>query len=794
MVDFVGRFREFAALDSLLDRAAAGSGGVLVVAGPVGSGRTTLVEVVAKQAQDRGFEVCRGTPVGGHSGGRLWAQLLRDAGAPDELATRLLTEPTWLDVDAAASALCSGPRRLIVVDDVDLGGPVAVEVLTALAARAAAGPTAVVATSGTSLGVGDEAWLGPLSLAEIGTLTGEVRPDVRHALWVASRGLPGPARTLASTLPSGAAGDPVVRLALGTFPAEGFLDIDTGQVRLLETALPRAADDATRARLLARLAYALLGEAAATERRRTLVHDALSVARRCGDAAVLAEVLDARLHALWDPAGAEDRLSAAEEIVDLARGSADLERERRGLFWRFVALMELGRVGEAEAALAAFDRESAAAGAEADRVMVVARHAMLAAMRGRFDDAQQLAEQVAERGGRARLADTERLVATIRGAIGMLRGDRSVDEGEAVLRQLRAFTLRIPGHFYEATVARNLLSLGRPAEAGLELERALPGVLAGSGPRWLGAMADLAAVAVATGNTDAAARLYPALAGYRGRLVVWAGANTITGPVAHYLGILAAALGRLDDAVDLLSEAMEWERKTGALPFLASTAAALADTLTSRGRDGDAARASGHRRQARDIAGQLGMAMPPARSADEWTLRRDGSDWILTAGDEQARLRDGRGLHYLRPLLAAPGQEIAALDLVAGGTGLAAATAEPVLDTVARDAYRRRLAELDDELDAADATGDHARAERADIERQAILAELHRTTGLGGRPRAMAAEDERARVNVTRTLRASVERISAAAPKAGAYLTASIRTGRACRYQPAPGGPPHWHF
>ena len=90
------------------------------------------------------------------------------------------------------------------------------------------------------------------------------------------------------------------------------------------------------------------------------MEDALVRARSSGDGAVLAEVLDARLHALWDPEGAQDRLAAASEIVDLARGSADLELERRGLFWRFVALMELGRVGEAEAALAAFEEARAA--------------------------------------------------------------------------------------------------------------------------------------------------------------------------------------------------------------------------------------------------------------------------------------------------------------------------------------------------------------------------------------------------------------------------------------------------
>jgi len=177
-----------------------------------------------------------------------------------------------------------------------------------------------------------------------------------------------------------------------------------------------------------------------------------------------------------------------------------------------------------------------------------------------------------------------------------------------------------------------------------------------------------------------------------------------------------------------------------------------------------------------------------------WALVRDGDDWLLQAGPEQARLRDSRGLHYLRTLLAAPGQEIAALDLAAGGTGLLEPASEPVLDGTAVRAYRRRLAELDAELDAADRSGDAERAARAQSEKDAILAALRGASGLGGRPRQLSAEQERARVNVTRTLRAALDRISAAAPLAGAHLAASIRTGRACRYQPSPGGPARWYL
>ena len=100
---------------------------------------------------------------------------------------------------------------------------------------------------------------------------------------------------------------------------------------------------------------------------------------------MLAEVLDARLYALWDPAGAEDRLAAAAELIRLGRASGDERRERDGLFWRFVALMELARVDEAEVTLAAFERAAGAAGDAEASVMALSRHAMLAVLRGRFD-------------------------------------------------------------------------------------------------------------------------------------------------------------------------------------------------------------------------------------------------------------------------------------------------------------------------------------------------------------------------------------------------------------------------
>ena len=89
--------------------------------------------------------------------------------------------------------------------------------------------------------------------------------------------------------------------------------------------------------------------------------------------------------------------------------------------------------------------------------------------------------------------------------------------------------------------------------------------------------------------------------------------------------------------------------------------------------------------------------------------------------------------------------------------------------------------------------GGSGRTALADAERQALLGELRRASGLGGRARTTSPEAERARVNVTRTLRATIDKIALAAPGCAAHLRASVHTGRACRYQPAPGGPSRWH-
>ena len=478
----------------------------------------------------------------------------------------------------------------------------------------------------------------------------------------------------------------------------------------------------------------------------------------------------------------------------MARAAGDDQRERQGQFWRFVALMELGRVTEAESALAAYAREAAAAGDAEAAVTVTARHAMLAALRGRLDEATRLTREVAEASRKAGMADADAITGTLGGLVLVERG--TVAEAEAAVTFLLGAAVRQPGHLFEATAARIMAEIGRTAEAAAELDRLLPRALAASGPRWVGALADLALVAARTGQRR---RRHPA----------GPGAGPVPGQARgvgrgqQHLGTglalsrVARRHGRPDRGRDPALRGSHRARRSdrrAALPRAQPRRARRRADLAGRPRRrraGGAGPPPGPR-----LAGTLGLThllerlVPPP---DEWTLTRDGDDWVLEAGAERARLRDGRGLHYLRALLAAPGRDIAALDLAAGGAGLAAAGTGPVLDDAARDAYRRRLGALAAGLDAADRAGDGAAAAKLEAERQALVGELSRAAGLAGRHRLASPEAERARVNVTRTLRAVIERIAPAAPSAAAHLRASVKTGASCRYEPAPGGPSRWH-
>ncbi|MFP3899751.1 MAG: hypothetical protein ACLFXM_02770 [Acidimicrobiia bacterium] len=213
------------------------------------------------------------------------------------------------------------------------------------------------------------------------------------------------------------------------------------------------------------------------------------------------------------------------------------------------------------------------------------------------------------------------------------------------------------------------------------------------------------------------------------------------------------------------------------------------------------------------LAGQHPAPAPPAAGVGPQaaegstaTFTCTGDTRTICFGGRTVLVRDLKGLRYLARLLAEPGREFHALDLVAVENGTlpvsAAPRAEeldgeagaglPVIDEQARDAYRRRLAEVEDDIEEAARTNDLGRLELAQRDRDYLVAELAQAVGLGGRSRATGGTAERARTSVTRSLRYAITRLAEHHPTLATHLERAVRTGTYCSYTPDPLAPVAW--
>ncbi len=179
------------------------------------------------------------------------------------------------------------------------------------------------------------------------------------------------------------------------------------------------------------------------------------------------------------------------------------------------------------------------------------------------------------------------------------------------------------------------------------------------------------------------------------------------------------------------------------------------------------------------------------------TFRCDGPTWTVTLSQQSAVVKNLKGFRYLSRMITEPGREFHVLDLMAVEAGtLRAAGSEahgiPLLDDAARDAYRRRLADIDEDIDEATRFNDSGRLAKAEDDRRYLINELARGLGIGGSHRHATGSSERARTAVARSLRYALDELAAHHQPAAAHFQASLRTGTYCSYAPDPLATVEW--
>jgi eukaryotic-like serine/threonine-protein kinase len=636
------------------------------------------------------------------------------------------------------------------------------------------------------------------------------------------------------------AAEMLARAALGHVAGAGLVggagvtgwDGETTHVHLLEQALAAlpVGDSSLRAQVLARLAAALYQRADQADRRAALCEQAVGMAGRLGDPQALLVALYARHWATLAPDLLGARLANAAQMLDVAVTVGDEEAAFLARHARLHCLLERCDIAGVDAELEAMAHLADRTRQPFHRWRTANARAMRALLEGHLEEAERLARGALEIGG---LRQSEYVTYLFEHALLV-----AIRWMQGRLGELQE-AIRFHGEWYSSLARwRNALvavELADERTARAEVERHALGDFADL-PRdglWLLHLCSLAEACVLLGDERRAARLYQLLSPYADRNAI--SMTTMPfGPVALRLGMVAAMLGRWEEAERHFQLAMERCTQLGAPAITARVLYERSRMLVARGEEADLPTAAELLAQAEGICRELDLpgvgnrvaavaaSIDPSRrvaiaepSAPGAVFRREGDYWTVAYAGQTAHLRDMKGLHYLACLLRRPGREVHVLELVREAEGVPAEPArglssdamlqtglrrsrldeaDRLFDPQAKAAYRRRLRDLEEELEEARSWGDPERAARAQEEMDALTEELLREAGLGGRNRALPSPAERARVSVTKAIRKALRTTASQCPALGDHLAASVRTGRYCCYAPPGEAPPTWSF
>jgi hypothetical protein len=500
----------------------------------------------------------------------------------------------------------------------------------------------------------------------------------------------------------------------------------------------------------------------------------VTIARTLDDPATLASCLLAQHDTRWTPGTATDRAAIAGEIADLAKRAGDPERQAQALLLSATAQLENGSPAF-RAILAQYTYLTEQLRQPRHDYLLRTRRAALALLDGDIDSGERLSAEAAALGESIGEVDTGNVRMSQR--LEVVRARNQPSELRTMAAEAVQWWIGAPAHAH-AVAAGFAARAGDLDAARLQLDTVLTleDWRADRSYLWSIFVGEMATAAIAVRDRALCQRLLDDLLPLGNTCAVNAALVCFMGAHAHRIGLLYAALGQPDLAHHWLHRALRTHRTLGARAWQAETHRALADM--------GGPEAPEHSAHARSLYAELQPTQPTDISAAAPLLRRVGDMWQANYRGQTAYLRDSRGLHDLAALLTHPRTDLSALHLV-GGKVARGAPAERVLDRAALLAYRRRLAELDDDLAAAQDNSDLARQQHATDEREQLLAELRRATRPDGTPRRLANTDtERARKAVTARIRDAIRHITAARPDLGAHLDRTVRTGTSCRYDP----------
>jgi ATP/maltotriose-dependent transcriptional regulator MalT len=315
-------------------------------------------------------------------------------------------------------------------------------------------------------------------------------------------------------------------------------------------------------------------------------------------------VLTHRAWALDGPDDVDDTLAVAAEVLGIGAGQGDPELRLEGLRIRVAAQFENGQYPAAVLTALTMKELAEQVGHPEFIRLATMWDVTVANLEGRFDDAKQLADELARR--LARLGHSQAGLIPIVQVFpwGLLRGAAA-----RLLPTLQELSAYEPASaVLPAITAWCLAEAGDTDDAAALLARTDPAAAAAADKNylWWAVQVGFAGTVDLTGDQRWAEALYQLIAPYAGHNATL-GVATFLGAADHWLGVLAAAAGRLDQSAGHLETALARHQEMGSRPLTALTEEVYGHVLSRRGNPGDAERARAFTTSATVTARELAL-------------------------------------------------------------------------------------------------------------------------------------------------------------------------------------------
>ena len=380
--------------------------------------------------------------------------------------------------------------------------------------------------------------------------------------------------------------------------------VDSERVAMLEAAVEAVAGSGStvEARLLATLGVELVyGD---RSRRVGLSDEALTIARRLDDPDTLAQVLLARYYTTLAPWTLSDQLADSAELLGAAKRVADPVVVALAASVRYRALMLACDVEQADRCLRYFSKVASELGQPTLQWISTYLQAGRTVLAGDLEEGERLILETSELGTATGQPESPLYLASQ--MIGLRFEQGRMDEMEGPLTAIAAMYPEL--HAGILSLALVYCELGRYEEARDRFDTAAASDFEDIAPNniWLSTLCWCALIAARLGDGARATLVGRLLEPYGEQLagtpILW------WGNVSWYLGMVAATLGRLDDAEARFAAAATAHDRMHAPTWLARTRLEWARMLLDRNKPGDAERAREMLGQVLVTSRKLGLA------------------------------------------------------------------------------------------------------------------------------------------------------------------------------------------